>query len=68
LLPVGYRNRFRHPNGEVMERYRAREIALLRTDLDGALTVRLGVAGIALEAERERAAHYWRDRRDGLAL
>jgi competence protein ComEC len=68
LVPVGYRNRFRHPNGEVMERYRARGIALLRTDLDGALTVRLGARGVALEAERERAAHYWRDRRDALAL
>jgi competence protein ComEC len=68
VVSVGHRNRFRHPNGEVMERYRARGVRVERTDLDGALTVRLGAENFALEAERERAAHYWRDRRERLDL
>jgi competence protein ComEC len=68
VVSVGHRNRFRHPNGEVMERYRARGVRVERTDLDGALTLRLGAENFALEAERERAAHYWRDRRERLDL
>jgi beta-lactamase superfamily II metal-dependent hydrolase len=35
VLPVGYRNRFGHPQDEVVERYRASESPLLRTDSDG---------------------------------
>ena len=71
VVPAGYRNRFRHPNAEVLERYRARGTKLLRTDLDGAVTVRLASEGIASqglepEAERVRAARYWRDRRPAL--
>lgn len=63
LVPVGYRNRFGHPAPEVLQRYARTGVPLARTDLDGALTVRLGGAGTALEAERDRRPRYWHDPR-----
>jgi competence protein ComEC len=57
---VGYRSRFGHPATEVMARYSAAGVSVLRTDLDGAVQVRLTGAGVELEAERERAPRYWR--------
>jgi competence protein ComEC len=58
VVPVGYRSRFGHPNAEVLARYRTAGAQVLRTDLDGAITVRLG-GEIALETERHRRARYW---------
>jgi competence protein ComEC len=40
LLPVGYRNRFRHPHPEVMARYAARGVKIYRTDDSGAITLK----------------------------
>jgi len=40
VIATGYRNRFGHPNREVLARYRSRGTASARTDLDGAVTVR----------------------------
>jgi competence protein ComEC len=59
VAAAGYRNRFGHPHEEVLGRYAARGIELLRTDRDGALTVRLAPAAIGVEAERARRARYW---------
>ncbi len=59
LAAAGYRNRFGHPHDEVLGRYAAAGIALLRTDRDGAIAVRLAPGRIALEAERARRARYW---------
>jgi competence protein ComEC len=61
VLPVGYRNRFRHPNGEVMARYAARAAALHRTDRDGAVRVLLGPA-VSVERTREQRKRYWHAR------
>jgi competence protein ComEC len=58
IVPVGYRSRFGHPNPEVLERYRAAGVRLLRTDLDGAVAVRMG-AELTLETERHRRGRYW---------
>jgi len=58
VLPVGYRNRFRHPNGEVMARYAARGIAVHRTDGDGAVIVSLGDA-LRIEHTRVLRRRYW---------
>ena len=59
VAATGYRSRFGHPHTEVLERYAALGIALLRTDRDGAVTVRLAPAGPVAEAERARRARYW---------
>jgi len=59
VAAAGYRNRFGHPHAEVLGRYSAAGIELLRTDRDGALTVRLAPGTIGVEAERARRARYW---------
>jgi competence protein ComEC len=63
VVPVGYRNRFGHPKADVLGRYEALGAQVLRTDLDGAVTVRLGPQGVEAEVERAAHARYWRDRR-----
>ncbi|MGH8737577.1 MAG: ComEC/Rec2 family competence protein, partial [Burkholderiales bacterium] len=60
VFSVGYRNRFRHPSGEVIARYLAAGARIARTDRDGAVSVRLGPAGVEVEVERTRRARYWR--------
>ena len=59
VVPAGYRNRFGHPAREVLERYRAAHAQVLRTDLDGALTIILK-GEIQVGAERARHPRYWR--------
>ena len=62
VVPAGYRNRFGHPNAEVLERYAALQTKVLRTDRDGAITVRIGASGLRIEPERERSRRYWHAR------
>ena len=59
IVPVGYRNRFGHPRADVVARYDEVGARILRTDLDGAVTVRLAAGSV--EAAGERSAHprYW---------
>lgn len=59
VLPVGYRNRFGHPQEEVVERYRASGAQMLRTDKAGAVLVRIDAEGISVQAYRERRKRYW---------
>ena len=60
LFQVGYRNRYRHPKAEVVERYRKLGIARLRTDESGAVTIDSSNAFIPREYRREHA-RYWYD-------
>jgi competence protein ComEC len=60
VVAAGYRNRFHHPSLQVIERYRAAGAGLLRTDLDGAVTIRMDASGLRVEAERARRSRYWR--------
>jgi competence protein ComEC len=60
IAAVGYRNRFGHPARDVAERYAHAGTTLLRTDRDGAVTVRLSANGVAADAERARRPRYWR--------
>ena len=65
LFSVGYRNRFRHPNEAVVQRYVERGVQLRRTDAEGALHVVLpaepgGTIRIEGYAGRSR---YWSERK-----
>jgi competence protein ComEC len=59
VVSAGYRNRFGHPAAQVLERYAAAGVRILRTDKQGAVTVRLGANGPGAQAERARRARYW---------
>ena len=60
VVSVGWRNRFGLPDGEVLERYRRRGMAVYRTDRDGAVTLsagpRIRVRGERWSAGRGRYA------------
>jgi competence protein ComEC len=51
LISVGWKNRFGHPHEEVLESYRRRQIAVYRTDRDGAVSFELG-SRIRVRGER----------------
>ena len=61
IVPVGYRNRFRHPEAGVLERYFSLGAEVFRTDRDGAVTVRLLTRELQIEAERRQRRRYWHD-------
>ena len=60
----GYRNRFGHPRDAVLARYVERNIAVLRTDWHGAISIdsTLGLANV--QTERNSRQRYWVDRPD----
>jgi len=62
IFPVGYLNRFRHPNGEVWARWSAAGAGLLRTDAGGAILFTLGAADVQPATARDRAPRYWHGR------
>ncbi|MGS0743432.1 DNA internalization-related competence protein ComEC/Rec2 [Glaciimonas sp. GG7] len=61
LFQLGYRNRFRHPKAEVVERYQQLGIANYRNDQSGAIIVRFDKTGNAPEVIEYRQQHkrYW---------
>lgn len=61
IFQVGYRNRYHHPHPTVTARYDTLGIATLRSDRDGAVTIRMR-EGRAPVVRRERvdAPRYWR--------
>ncbi|HWS73931.1 MAG TPA: ComEC/Rec2 family competence protein, partial [Quisquiliibacterium sp.] len=61
VFQVGYRNRYRHPNPLVLERYRERGIAVLRSDAHAAIEIRMR-PGEAPDVVRHRLdrPRYWR--------
>jgi competence protein ComEC len=64
IFSVGYRNRFRHPNEAVVQRYRERRIETHRTDAEGELLVKLPRMGGSIEVRGYAAAdpRYWSER------
>lgn len=62
VFPVGYRNRFAHPAPEVLARYLAAGMRVHRTDLDGAVIVKLSASGVAISRQRELRKRYWQHR------
>ena len=69
IFPVGYRNPFRHPHPDVVARYAALGSVLVRTDMDGAITVEL-IEGQSPVVTRHRDRHvrYWHAPRRGESL
>jgi len=61
LVQNGYRNRYGHPAAPVVERYRARGIALVDSPHCGAMHWR-SVQPEALACERQLQARYWQHR------
>ena len=58
LFQVGYRNRYRHPKAEVVERYKALGIARLRSDQSGAVLIE-SATGFMPREYRTEHARYW---------
>jgi competence protein ComEC len=62
LFPVGYRNRYRFPRAEVVDRYRAAGAEIYNTARHGAITLRLPADDRAIEIASWRCANprFWR--------
>lgn len=60
IIPVGYRNRYRHPKPSVLAAYEERKIRVLRTDADG--MVQVSLPSMAITAYRQAHRRYWMDR------
>ena len=62
VFAVGYRNRFGHPHSDVIERWKATDARILRTDRDGAVLVTVAPNG-PIRVDRNRALYrrYWLD-------
>ena len=60
IVTAGYRNRFGHPNAEVLQRYAGAGTSIFRTDRDGAVHVLLKGAEVRVAAERALRPRYWR--------
>ena len=58
LFQVGYRNRYRHPKLEVIQRYARMGAGRVRTDESGAVTYRFG-ARVDVSEHRRDHARYW---------
>lgn len=60
IISAGFENRFGFPHERVLKRYAARQCRLARTDLDGAVRVRISARGVVdIQSERERSANAW---------
>ena len=60
IIPVGYRNRYRHPKPSVIAAYEARKIKTYRTDADG--MVQVDLPSLKVSAFRKIRPRYWMDR------
>ena len=59
LFPVGYRNRFGHPNPRVRERYLQYGAQTYDSPTHGAIEVQLGVAGVQVSPYLKLTKRYW---------
>jgi competence protein ComEC len=61
IFTVGYRNRFGHPKNEVVERYQSIGSRVLRSDTDGAVSLRFAKNEVTVETARSLRRRYWHD-------
>lgn len=59
LFQVGYRNRFGHPQAQVVARYAERGAMLLRSDTAGAVTLETRGTAMLTESWRQGHQRYW---------
>ncbi|MDF0604326.1 DNA internalization-related competence protein ComEC/Rec2 [Neisseriaceae bacterium TC5R-5] len=59
VISAGYLNRYRHPHPSVLQRLQQYEVAVLRTDWDGALMLEMGNE-LAVGCWRQQQRRYWR--------
>lgn len=59
LIPVGYKNQYGHPKQHILERYQELNIAVLSTELDGAISFRLGSAVLQPRCYRREQHWFW---------
>jgi competence protein ComEC len=59
MFTSGYLNRFGHPKEEVVERFRAVGSGLLRSDIDGAVSIAMDAQNFQVERYRTTHARYW---------
>ncbi|WP_230369960.1 ComEC/Rec2 family competence protein [Paludibacterium denitrificans] len=59
VVSAGYLNRYHHPHPSVLARVQQAAISVLRTDLDGAITLQLGATTVP-SCYRTAARRYWR--------
>jgi competence protein ComEC len=59
VFTMGYRNKFHHPNAEVISRYRDIGSELFRSDEDGAVIVKMDAVDLSVERYRKSHARYW---------
>jgi competence protein ComEC len=60
VVQSGYANRYGHPDPSTVARLHERGILLRRTDLEGALSLRIDAEGVLhWRAERSARGHYW---------
>ncbi len=62
VFPVGFANPYGHPHPRVEARFRNAGARLLRTDRDGAITLRFTANGIETELWRAKRRRYWHAR------
>ena len=62
VFSVGYRNRFGHPHPAVVRAYREQGSERVRTDLAGAVLVKISSSGIETSGWRQLERRYWQGR------
>ncbi len=61
VVSAGYRNRFGHPAAEVARRYQGEGAVFLRTDRDGAVSMRFAAGRLELQPWRSSRVRYWNE-------
>jgi competence protein ComEC len=62
VVGCGYRNRFGHPRPDIVARYTNNGIRVVRTDLEGAITLTFAASqDLAPASARAERARYWLD-------
>jgi competence protein ComEC len=59
LIPVGYQNRFRLPNQDIISRYQSRGIKILDTAKNGAIMMKINKLDVTISSYRHQVRRFW---------